>query len=254
MIGWLPRKFRRSPTARHLANRASVMRFLLGLGVCVGIGLASRDGLGADTPPASVRYVYLIRHGDYDRDDAADDRVANGLNGLGHEQSRLLGARLAGLPVKINTLVSSNYTRARDTAAEISSILGIPVVEDSLLHECTPSSDRADFMRSHKADEVAACDANLQAAWTRYMRPSPDADSHNVLVCHGNVIRWFVSRALSMDTKHWGAMDIGNGSLTVLAVRADGSTRLVLYSDVGHLPVAKQTWTGHGAGWKMTSK
>ncbi len=228
----------------------------------VAVGLASGDVRGADAPPppaaaappAHVRYVYLVRHGDYDRDDKADDRIANGLNPLGHEQARLLGARLAGLPIKIHTLVSSNYTRARDTAAELSSILGLPTIEDSLLHECTPMSDRADFMRNHTPSEIDACEANLQAAWTRYVQPSPDADTHDVLVCHGNVIRWFVSRALGVDTKRWGAMDIGNGSLTVLAVRADGSTRLVLFSDVGHLPVAKQTWTGRGAGWSVTSK
>ena len=34
-----------------------------------------------------------------------------------------------------------------------------------------------------------------------------------------------------------------------IAVRADGSTRLLMYSDVGHLPAQKQTWTGQGAGW-----
>jgi serine/threonine-protein phosphatase PGAM5 len=229
-------------------------RLLLGLAIWGAAGLAGHDARGADAPPAHVRYVYLIRHGDYDRNDAADDRTANGLNALGHEQARLIGARLAGLPVKIHSLVSSNYTRARDTAAEIGSILGMPAQEDSLLHECTPNSDRADFMSNHKPDEIAACEANLVAAWARYMQPSPDADTHDVLVCHGNVIRWFVSRALGVDTKRWGAMDIGNGSLTVLAVRADGSTRLVLFSDVGHLPVVKQTWTGRGAGWTITSK
>ena len=29
----------------------------------------------------------------------------------------------------------------------------------------------------------------------------------------------------------------------------DGSIRLVLYSDVGHLPPALQTWAGKGPGW-----
>jgi hypothetical protein len=44
-------------------------------------------------------------------------------------------------------------------------------------------------------------------------------------------------------------MDIGNGSITVIAVRADGSTRLASFSDVGHLPPDQQSWTGSGAGW-----
>jgi hypothetical protein len=44
-------------------------------------------------------------------------------------------------------------------------------------------------------------------------------------------------------------MEIANASLTILAVRPDGTSRLVSFSDVGHLPVARQTWTGKGAGW-----
>lgn len=199
--------------------------------------------------PTGVHYVYLVRHGLYDRDDAADDRTGNGLNALGHEQARLTGKRLAGLPVKIQSLVSSNYTRARETAADIAAVLETTVIEDSLLHECLPRSDRADLMKDASPGELADCESNLAAAWTKYMRPTPESDLHDVLVCHGNVIRWFVVKAIGSPTERWSTMDIGNGSLTVLAVRPDGSTRLVMYSDVGHLPLEKQSWAGRGAGW-----
>ena len=100
------------------------------------------------------------------------------------------------------------------------------------------------------AEGIAECEANLNAAWSKYFVPTPDADTHDLLVCHGNVTRWMVARALGMDLKSWTHFDIGNASLTIIAVRPDGSTRLVMYSDVGHIPVAEQTWTGRGAGWK----
>ena len=196
-----------------------------------------------------MRYVYLIRHGTYDRDDKVDDRVGNGLNPLGHEQARLLGERLAQLPVNITALVSSDFTRARDTADDIGRALGMTPARDSLIHECTPASERADLMRDRAPGEIARCDSNLHAAWAKYMIPAPEADAHDVLVCHGNVIRWFVNRVFDVDPKRWTRMDIGNASLTLIAVRADGSARLVLYSDVGHLPVEKQTWSGRGGGW-----
>jgi serine/threonine-protein phosphatase PGAM5 len=200
--------------------------------------------------------VYLIRHGIYDSDPDrnADDVVANGLNALGHEQARLAGARLAALPIKPAALVSSTYRRARETAEDIGRALGMTPTLDSLLHECTATSDRADYMKNHPAAEIAWCDSNLALAWNKYMVPSPEADRHDVLVCHGNVIRWFVSHALSGDPRHWPAMEIANGSLTILAVRPDGSVRLVMFNDVGHLPVPKQTWTGKGAGWGTPAK
>jgi serine/threonine-protein phosphatase PGAM5 len=187
----------------------------------------------------------------YDRTDSLDDRVHNGLNALGREQARLTGARLAALPVRIAHLYASDFTRARETAAEIARTLRLASEEDSILHECTPSSDRADYMRDLSAAEIALCDSQRTAAWAKYMRPlSTPGDSHDVLVCHGNVIRWCVVRALGADTRRWTRMDIANGSVTIIAVRPDGTTRLVLYSDASHIPIAQQTWTGRGAGWK----
>jgi serine/threonine-protein phosphatase PGAM5 len=121
---------------------------------------------------------------------------------------------------------------------------------DSLLHECTPTADRADYMKNHSLDDIAHCEANLDAAWRKYFVPTPDADTHDVLVCHGNVIRWMVARALGMDAKGWTRFDIANCSITVIAVRPDGGTRLVMYSSVDYMPLAKQTWAGAGAGWK----
>ena len=234
-------------------SRSCVVCLLLAVGWPGVAGPAA----AADAPkPPGVHYVYLIRHGIYDPDPDrnVDDVVANGLNALGHEQARLIGARLRALPIKPASLVSSTYRRARETAEDIGRALGLEPTLDSLLHECTAASERADYTRNYSAAEVAACDSNMAWAWAKYMTPTPDADRHDVLACHGNVIRWMVSRALNGDASHWPRMDIGNGSLTILAVRPDGGVRLVCYSDVGHLPVPKQTWSGKGAGWGAAAK
>ena len=145
--------------------------------------------------------------------------------------------------------MSSDYTRARETADDIGSALGMEAERDTLIQECYPSTDRPERDREHDPAEVALCESKLEAAWTKYFRPAGDADAHDILVCHGNVIRWFVSRALGCDERHWLAMDIGNASLTVVSVRGDGTPRLLLYSDVGHLPPGRQTWVGRGPGW-----
>jgi len=197
--------------------------------------------------PRGVRYVMLIRHGYYDRDSTLDDRVGNGLNALGREQARRTGERLAALPVKVATLVSSDYRRARETAEIIGHVLGIRPGVDSLLRECAPAGDNA------RSAENEDCERQLGAAWAAAMRPAGAADLYDVLVCHGNMIRWWVCRSLGIDTRKWRAMDIGNGSLTVLAVRPDSTMRLVTFSDVGHLAPGEQTWTGCGPGWGGTS-
>jgi broad specificity phosphatase PhoE len=199
-----------------------------------------------------VHYLYLVRHGIYDRDSTAtDDRVANGLNALGHEQAKLVAARLAALPVKFTHLVSSEFRRAAETADEIGLVLHLTPTRDGSLNECTPTSSNAGLMAGEKPQDLAACDSARAVAWQRYFAPTPDRDTYDLLVWHGNGIRWTLMRTVGADVRDWLNLDSGNGSLTIVAVRPDGSTRLVLYNDVGHIPWEKQTWSGRGGGWVM---
>ncbi|HMM78856.1 MAG TPA: histidine phosphatase family protein [Pyrinomonadaceae bacterium] len=211
-------------------------------------------GLGQSTPKneKGVRYIYLIRHGEYDHEDKADSKTGKKLVELGHQQARFMGKRLKKLRLKFDTFVSSEYTRARETADDIGKSIKLTPTRDPLLNECTPAS--ASDKKEPSEDDTAGCDQSLDAAWAKYMQTSPDRDLHDVLVCHGNVIRWFVSRALSGDGRLWRDMAIANASITVIAVRADGSTRVAAFSDTGHIPADKQTWTGDGAGWQPKAK
>jgi serine/threonine-protein phosphatase PGAM5 len=197
---------------------------------------------------AGLRTIYLIRHGIYDRDTSVDDHIGNGLNPLGREQAKLIGARLAALPVRMTSLTSSTLTRARETADVMGREMRMTPWRDSLLNECTPATYREDIMKGLAPGEADSAEAQLGRAWERYVRASAE-DAHDVLVCHGNVIRWFTCKALGLDTRRWSSMEIANGSLTALIVHPDGAVRLVTYSDVGHLPVTKQTWTGKGGNW-----
>src|SRR5262249_42282216 len=121
---------------------------------------------------------------------AKDDRVSNGLNTLGHEQARLMGERLAKLPVKFDRLISSELLRAAQTADDIGRLLKMTPARDALLNECTPTSASASIMSGEKPADVAACDSARAAAWQRYFTPTPERDTYDLLVCHGNVIRW----------------------------------------------------------------
>jgi serine/threonine-protein phosphatase PGAM5 len=238
-------------------KKALMLCVMLAAGACAARAQAPTGGYpGAQpvnaTAGKGVHYIYMVRHGIYDLDTTAtDDRVANGLNALGHEQARLIGARLAALPIKMTHLVSSEFLRAAQTADDIGRAIKLTPTRDASLNECTPTSSNAGLMKREKPADVAACDSARVVAWQRYFVPTPDRDTYDVLVCHGNVIRWTLMRAVGADTKNWLNSDIGNGSLTIIAVRPDGSLRLVMYSDDGHIPWEKQTWSGKGGGWVM---
>jgi serine/threonine-protein phosphatase PGAM5 len=215
--------------------------------------VAAQAPAAAPKTGTGTHYVYLVRHGIYDRDTSAtDDRVSNGLNALGHEQAKLVGARLAGLGVRFDRLISSEYLRAKQTADDMGALMKLTPTRDALLNECTPTCVSAAIMAGEKPADVAACDSVRAVSWQHYFTPTPQRDTYDVLVCHGNVIRWTLMRALGADTKHWSDQDAGNCSLSIIAVRPDNSIRLVMYSDVGHIPVEKQTWSGKGGGWVKT--
>lgn len=204
----------------------------------------AQSPVGGSAPRArtGIHYVYLVRHGVYDPDpDATSDSTGNGLNALGHEQARLIGARLAALPIHFDRLVSSGFLRAVQTSDEMGALMHMTPTRDAVLNECTPTSSDPHVMQGENPADIAMCDSMRVLQWQRYFTPTPDRDTYDVLVCHGNIIRWTFLRACGADTRAWAKLHIGHASLTIIAVRPDGSIRPMAFSDVGHIPPAKQT-------------
>lgn len=201
-------------------------------------GIAA-SGAKAEQGP---RTLYLIRHGFYDYHDKRDPEVGKGLLPLGIAQARLIGNRLRSLPVDISAIYSSTFTRAHETALVIGREFdGLEVIESGLLSECTPPTWRKDIIADCDSAELAACREQLEAAFEKFFVPSSAGPRHEVLVCHGNVIRYFVTRVLGVDSLSWLGMSIGNCSLTVVRVNSDGTMKLLLFGDVGHIPPNLQT-------------
>lgn len=225
-------------------------RFLSGVvALALGLSFASASCLPAEerVKTDGVRTVYLIRHGEYDHDDERDPDVGKALVPLGVAQARILGARLRGLPVDMTSLHSSTMSRARQTALVIGEEFpDLELRTSRLIRECTPPTWREDIMAGETQADLGACTEQLDEAFPLYFAPSPDSDRHDVIVCHGNVIRYFVTKVLQVDSMAWLGMSIGNCSLTVVKIKADGSMKLLSFGDVGHLPPNLSTRTAPG--------
>lgn len=208
-------------------------------------------GLGAgavtakDAPPPPLREVVLIRHGHYLADPAIDERVGPGLSPIGIAQARLAAARLhADLP-RIDALFVSPMQRARDTAASIGAAYPaqtFAVVDD--LAECTPPTRRKEITAAETPELMAACKARLDRAFTRFFETPAAAGRTEVIVAHGNVIRYIVTRALGVDTQAWLEMSIGHASVTRIRIEADGRYKVIAVGDVGHMPSNLRTGAG----------
>jgi len=193
-----------------------------------------------------IRTIYLIRHGDYaPQDDNIPDSL-NVLTPLGIAQARFVSTRLKSMNINFSSLISSTMTRAKQTAEVINKDFPELVPEQSdLIRECTPPTWREDVMAETKSSEVEECVKNIEEAFQKIFIPSPDyKDRNDIIVCHGNVIRYFVTKVLKADPMAWLQMSIGNCSLTIIRILPDGSMKLAAYSDMGHIPPNMQTETG----------
>jgi serine/threonine-protein phosphatase PGAM5 len=200
--------------------------------------LSPLAGAAQSAPP--VRTIYLIRHGAYLPDPKADPQVGPGLSPLGIAQARLVGSRLRSMPIAFDSLTSSPMTRARQTAAIVhEQISDVPATVSPLIAECTPPA-RVELRDSPTA--LSACKQQLDAAFAKFFTPATGADRNDVLVCHGNVIRYLVTRALGVDTQAWIAMSVAHASVTVVQVLANGSFRVIAIGDAGHMPATLQSW------------
>ena len=193
-----------------------------------------------------IRTIYLIRHGFYDEADERNDDVGKGLTSLGIAQAKLLSSRLKGITVKFTSLTSSTMTRARQTAMIINEEFPhLQLQQSQLISECTPPTWREDIMAETDSTALAECVANLEKAFNEIFITSPgEEDRNDIIVCHGNVIRYFVTKVLKVDTLSWLQMGIGNCSLTIIRILPNGSMKLDAFSDMGHIPPNMQTVTG----------
>jgi serine/threonine-protein phosphatase PGAM5 len=123
------------------------------------------------------------------------------------------------------------------------------------LAECTPTTWRKDVAVTLAPGEGEACRAQLERAFELFFVPSPAGDRHELLVCHGNVIRWLWCRALGVEPAAWLGMAIANCSITVIQIKPDGACKLYVFGDAAHLPIELQTYPGGAsAPWRPPSR
>ncbi|MEW6367837.1 MAG: histidine phosphatase family protein [Acidobacteriota bacterium] len=204
------------------------------------VALVSEPVLAGDPqviPPAAARVIYLLRHGAYTPDPKADRLLGPGLAPIGVAQARLVGARLSALPFRFDAIYASPLTRALETARVVAADLPgakIEILPD--LEECTPPTWRIEVVADSSPEEMAACAQRLDRLFARLFIPAQGSERRELLVCHGDVIRYLVTKALRVDTKAWLEMSVRHASLTVVRVEPDGRFKVITIGDTGHLP------------------
>ncbi|XP_018413111.1 PREDICTED: serine/threonine-protein phosphatase PGAM5, mitochondrial-like [Nanorana parkeri] len=82
----------------------------------------------------------------------------------------------------------------------------------------------------------------IESAFRNYIHRADYKQNENgyeIIVCHDNVIRYIVCRALQLPPEAWLRMDLHHGSITELVIRHNGDVTLTMLGDAGYMPASK---------------
>jgi len=196
--------------------------------------------------PTATRHIYLIRHGQYDVE--AEDDCDRKLTKIGQQQARFTGKRLKEIGITFSHFYVSNMTRALETAKLITEELGCGEFNvDPILREGPPLPPEPPVSHWNPEQyEFHVEGPRIEAAFRKYIHradPEQTEDSHELIVCHANVIRYFTCRALQFPAEGWLRLALGNGSITKLSVTSSGRVVLRSLSETGHMDPEFLTYT-----------
>ena len=189
------------------------------------------------------RLLHLVRHGHYN----VQMHDKGKLTPTGQNQAQAVADAFRERNIQV--MHHSPIYRAIETAEIIQQ--AIPHVEmraNDDLRECIPSvPDRlsdlfAEFYPDVTPDSLQQCTSRLDNLYNTLFVPSEgDEDLQELVVCHGNVIRYLVSQIVGANSDAWVNMIIHHCGITRVLVDTDGFVCLVSHNDIGHLSDALRT-------------
>jgi serine/threonine-protein phosphatase PGAM5 len=106
------------------------------------------------------------------------------------------------------------------------------------------------FYRDNGDPNATSAEVGDDAAVFTFSDEEHEKDVFEIIVCHGNVIRYFFCRALQLPPEAWLRLCTYNCSLTYLVVRPNGLVSARMMGDIGHLTYEESSFSEyHGFKW-----
>jgi len=215
----------------------------------------------AGDPQVERRHIIFVRHAQPASGQAAEGEGAGkkakkkeflALSPEGRKQAELTGQRLKMLFEDVDAVYYSAAPESKATAQILHRCLsgGDPksatrLVESGLFAEAVPGlpSPAPEALKEVPAAELEADAARAEAAF-RALVWSPKLTSKEqvgltsveVVVGHGNLIRYLACRALQLPPSAWSRMAASHCTLTWIDIGCDGSVAMREFGSSGHLP------------------
>lgn len=201
----------------------------------------------------SIRRIFLVRHGHYDRVGDLGDAVW-GLSPLGRRQAARTGRFLARIlensTIPFEGLYASPWPRGTQTAEVAAREMDLKSVKvKPYLHESVPLVDLNYRQTQLFPDDLAPTDTATRDAVhrqvnrvrARFFAPPRQQSSVVMIVTHGNLIRYLVARTLGIPYEAWTSLDTTHCGVTEMRVYASGFEAIVSFNSAEHLPISMHT-------------
>eukprot|EP01083_Nonionella_stella_P241696 843788_1 len=209
------------------------------------------DSISKSLRKNGKRSVTLIRHSQYNRvqGENNDDKY---LTDIGRQQAHHTAKRFNERGIRFDKIYCASFRRARETCEIIVCELEHNDVEqieyDSDLNEGLAAmmepyesyKTLSEYIREQEEQSPA-----IHKAFKKYihrrekseMVKDTTREREDVLIVgHGNVFRYFITKALQFDKNGWMRFGMANCGISRINIRDDGVVRVNHVGDTGHLP------------------
>jgi serine/threonine-protein phosphatase PGAM5 len=175
-----------------------------------------------------TRTLVFVRHGQYAPEDEGR------LTETGRRQAEHTAKWLKeSLDQPIDVLWSSTLPRAKETAGFVEDVFGGPKARPvAVLCEGIYTKLRGYDV---SAEEQKADRERADAAFEKLFKKTR-VDRLEVVVCHGNLIRYLVCKAMRIAVTRWTRLNSSHCGVTRVLIRDTGAIRIVTYNETAHLP------------------
>eukprot|EP00927_Polykrikos_kofoidii_P079895 TRINITY_DN76731_c0_g1_i1.p1 TRINITY_DN76731_c0_g1~~TRINITY_DN76731_c0_g1_i1.p1 ORF type:complete len:387 (-),score=62.51 TRINITY_DN76731_c0_g1_i1:140-1300(-) len=201
------------------------------------------------------RQVVFVRHAQAASANTAESTSV--LSDIGMRQARLTGERLRAVfdEAKVGNgaviVFHSGEPETKATAEAIHGFLAKPckLTGTALLAEGLPvlpspaSSGVVEAFEEANADaELARAEGAFRAHIWQPTGELPERVNVEVIVSHGNLLRYLTCRSLQLPPSAWSRLRAHNCALTRLDIDSDGFVYLHEFGSIGHLPLELVTY------------
>jgi len=180
------------------------------------------------------RHLIFVRHAQPNEESAAEGSRASAsaaLSSTGQRQADLTGQRLLGLfeDSEVSVIYHAPSPEARATAKILrrnlpkAALIESPLLEEGFPIVPSPSPAGLDPIPE---DELMRDMARAEGAFRTHVWPpsgeEKDSSTVEVVVGHGNLIRYLVCRALQLDPASWSRLAAFHGAITWLDIDSEG--------------------------------